>query len=99
MIEIRTVQPIRGRRVRLTLSDGTQVERDLSGLLRGPLLGRLADDDALFSQVRVEYGTLVWPGELDIAPETLIWDGPTPEDEQARRPAAILRPRLPRDAR
>jgi hypothetical protein len=99
MIEIRTVQPIRGRRVRLTLSDGTQVEGDLSGLLQGPLLGRLADDDALFSQVRVEYGTLVWPGELGIAPETLIWDGPTPLDEQARRPAAVLRPRPPADAR
>jgi hypothetical protein len=99
MIEIRTVQPIRGRRVRLTLSDGTQVERDLSGLLQGPLLGRLADDDALFSQVRVEYGTLVWPGELDIAPETLIWDGPTPLDDQARRPAPVLRPRPPADRR
>ena len=99
MIEIRAVQPIHGRHVRLTLSDGTEVERDLSALLRGPLLGQLAQDDDLFAQVRVEYGTLVWPGELDIAPETLIWDGPTPVDEQHRRPAAVLRPRPPVDRR
>lgn len=26
---------------------------------------------ALFQKARVEYGTVVWPGEIDIAPETL----------------------------
>lgn len=28
-------------------------------------------DAALFAQARVEYGTVVWPGNIDIAPETL----------------------------
>ena len=72
------------------------IERDLRDLLRGPLLGRLAEDDALFRNVAVDYGTLVWPGEIDIAPETLIWDGPAPRDESSRQPAAFLHPQPPR---
>jgi hypothetical protein len=80
----------------LTLSDGAVVERDLRDLLQGPLLGRLADDDHLFRLVSVGYGTLVWPGEIDIAPETLIWDGPAPRDEARLTPAAFLRPQPPR---
>lgn len=95
MIEICAVEPLEGRSVRLTLSDGAVVERDLRGLLRGPILGRLADDDALFRLVTVDYGTLVWPGEIDIAPETLIWNGPAPRDESSTRPAAFLAPQPP----
>ena len=95
MIEIAAVEPLDGRAVRLTLSDGEVVVRDLGDLLRGPLFEPIAVDDRLFRQVRVGYGTLVWPGAIDIAPETLIWDGPAPADESARRPAPFLRPRQP----
>jgi hypothetical protein len=71
------------------------VERDLTDLLRGPLFNPIAADEALFGAVHVEYGTLVWPGGIDIAPESLIWDGPDPEEGTGARPAASLRPKQP----
>jgi hypothetical protein len=93
IIEISEVQPLAGRSVRLTLSDGTVVERDLTDLLHGPVFEPIRASDTLFRRVRVDYGTLVWPGDVDIAPETLIWDGPYPPDESTRPPAPFLRPR------
>jgi len=94
MLEIEDVEPLEGRSVRLTLSDGSVIERDLTDLLVGPVFELLADDDA-FRQVYAADGTIVWPGNVDIAPETVIWDGPYPKDEFSRRPALFLRPRRP----
>jgi hypothetical protein len=87
MLEIRRSAPLEGRTVRPTLSDGSTVDRDLTDLLRGPVFERIAADDAAFRRVRAREGTVVWLGDVDLAPETLIWDGPTPADETARRPA------------
>jgi uncharacterized protein DUF2442 len=95
MLRIRAVTPLEGRSVLLTLSDGTDVERDLTDLLDGPVFVRIAAEDAVFRRVRAIDGTLVWPGDVDIAPETLIWDGPTPVDEATRHPETYLRPRSP----
>jgi hypothetical protein len=95
MLEITAVEPLVGRSVLLTLSNGSTVERDLTDLLRGPLFDPIAADDGLFRAVLVGYGTLVWPGGIDMAPETLIWDGPSPDDGTAARPAAYLRPKQP----
>jgi hypothetical protein len=97
VIEIEEVQPLAGRSVRLTLSDGSVVERDLTDLLHGPVFEPIRASDELFRRVRVDYGTLVWPGDVDIAPETLIWDGPYPPDESTRPPVPFLRPRRPTD--
>jgi hypothetical protein len=91
MLEIAAAEPLEGRTIRLTLTDGTVVDRDVSALLSGPLFGRLGEDEAAFRSMQVDYGTVVWPGELDIAPETLIWDGPAPADDGERRPSAFLR--------
>ena len=96
MLEVTAVEPLHGRVVRLTLSDGTVVERDLTDLLAcGGIFAPIAEDESAFRRVTVGYGTLVWPGDVDIAPETLIWDGPTPIDEATRRPERFLRPQPP----
>jgi hypothetical protein len=95
MIEIRGVEPLPGRTVRLTLSNGLVVVRDLTDLLRGPLFDPIAASDEAFRAVHVDYGTLVWPGGVDLAPETVIWDGPTPPDDAALSPAPFLRPQPP----
>jgi hypothetical protein len=39
-------------------------------------------DPALFQQVRVEHGTVVWPGDVDLCPDVLIWSGPPPEVQE-----------------
>jgi len=93
MLRIRSAAALEGRRLRLTLTDGSVVERDIQDLLLGPMFDRLRVDDAFFRRVRVRYGTVIWPGDVDIAPETLIWDGPDPVEGDG--PAAFLRPRPP----
>ncbi len=99
MIRISNVQPLEGRLVQLTLTDGSVVQRDLSALLDGVgVFARISFDDSAFREVYVDSGTLAWPGDVDIAPETLIWDGPDPKDMD-RRPERFLRPRKPRHAR
>jgi hypothetical protein len=43
-----------------------------------PYLGktpfRLLENLPLFMKATIAYGTVVWPGNLDIAPETLYYD-------------------------
>lgn len=86
MLRIRRATPIADHTVRLTLTDGDVVERDLSALLWGSVFERLRLDDALFRQVAVRRGTLEWPGDVDFDPDTLIWGGARPIDLDARPP-------------
>ncbi len=66
-------KPRDGYRVRVRFEDGTSAEVDLSHLLDyGGVFEPLRDPD-YFRRLRAdpEAGTIVWPNEADIAPETL----------------------------
>ena len=90
LIRIREVVVLEGWRVRLTLTDGAVVERDLSALLLGPVFESIRSDPARFREVRAESGTLVWPNGADLCPDVVIWGGPPPMGEP-RPPADAAR--------
>jgi hypothetical protein len=80
LIRIREATPLDGYRVRLTLTDGRAVERDLGPMLVGPVFAEIRNDPARFREMRIEGGTLVWPTGADLCPDVLIWGGLPPAD-------------------
>lgn len=73
LVDVTKVTALSGHRVFVTFEDGRQGVYDMSPLLTSGVFRRLADD-SLFRRVSVDYGTVVWPGGLDVAPETLWSD-------------------------
>ena len=67
------VEALPGLRLRVTFIDGLSGTVDMSELVQSPRAGVFAAlaDPSLFSQVRVEYGAVAWPGELDLAPDAM----------------------------
>ncbi|MEX2599377.1 MAG: DUF2442 domain-containing protein [Dehalococcoidia bacterium] len=78
----------------LVLTDGSEVQRDVTFLLNGPVFDAIKANRGLFIQVRAEDGTVLWPNGADLDPDVLIWGGPPPEDASAT-PPKHLTPRLP----
>jgi hypothetical protein len=88
LLRIREAEAIEGFKLRLTLTDGSMMERDVSQLLIGPIFEPIRDDPAVFAQVRAEGGTVVWPNGADLCPDVLIWGGAPPAEGE---PAVYLR--------
>lgn len=80
LIRIEHVEPLDAYRVRLTLTDGAVVERDVAPYLTGPALESVRLDRAVFTAVRVDGGALVWPSGVDLCPDVVIWGGAPPAD-------------------
>jgi len=89
MLRIQRATALGGNRLRLTLTNGDVVEREIGALLWG-VFEPLGRDEARFRQVSVRAGTVAWPGDLDLDPDVLIWGGPAPRDP-ALRPPRVLR--------
>ncbi len=70
VIEVRTLI---GYRLFVRFIDGTTGEVDLSRLVMSDKAGIFAAlrDPVLFAQVYLEYGAVMWPGEIDLAPDTM----------------------------
>ena len=81
-------QPLERHHLRLRFADGCEGVVDVRALtdLDGVLAG--LRDPGAFRQVRVEFGTAAWPGDLDLAPETLY------AAATGRAPAAASGPAL-----
>lgn len=77
-MDVISVTPQPGFQLLLTFANGEVRQFDMRPLLAMKPWSRIATP-ALFGKVRVDYGTVVWPGEIDIAPETLLLDSvPSP---------------------
>lgn len=60
-------------RLRVAFADGLTGMVDMSRMVHSPKAGVFAAlaDPSLFAQVRLDYGAVAWPGELDLAPDAM----------------------------
>jgi len=70
MIEVTRVTVLADFWLLLTFTGGEQRYFDMRPFLHYPVFQRL-QNSGFFSLAKVDYGTVTWPGEIDIAPETL----------------------------
>jgi len=73
LIHVTEVRPLGGYRLRLRFDDGAEGEVDISEVVSFEGVFSPLSDPAFFRSVRVdpEWGTICWPGDLDLAPEPL----------------------------
>ena len=73
LVDVIKVSPNTDFQLDLVYANGEQRRFDMKPLLSVKPWDRIADP-YIFKLVRADYGTVVWPGEIDIAPETLYDD-------------------------
>jgi len=70
MIEVCEVKISSNSKLLLLFNNGEKRIFDMKPYFQYPVFHRL-ENAAFFSLARVDYGTVTWPGDIDIAPETL----------------------------
>jgi Protein of unknown function (DUF2442) len=77
MIKVTSVKANDDFTLDLKFSDGSVKRFNVKPYLKYEVFQELKDL-AYFKQVRVAFGTVQWPHDQDIAPETLFLEGDTP---------------------
>jgi hypothetical protein len=70
---VKTVLPLKNYMLDVFFTNGEERIFDCSGLLDFGVFKDLRDEQ-YFKKVTVQYGTVVWPNEQDICPDTLYED-------------------------
>jgi hypothetical protein len=67
------VIPLSGYRLAVRFMDGVSGIVDASALITSADAGVFAKlrDPEIFAQVRIQYGAVIWPGEIDLAPDVM----------------------------
>ena len=65
-----SAKPLPDWTLALSFSNGETRSFDVKPLLKYPAF-RPLQDEALFRSVRVAFGTVCWPGDIDYCPDTL----------------------------
>ena len=79
MIKVTAVRANEDYTLDLTFSDGSVKRFDVKPYLKYETFKELKDI-SYFKQVKLAFGTVQWPHEQDIAPETLFVEGKTSID-------------------
>jgi Protein of unknown function (DUF2442) len=72
-MDVVAVKPLPSFELDLSYADGSHRRFDMKPLLAVKPWNKISAL-SLFTQVKVAYGTVIWPGDIDIAPETLLLD-------------------------
>ncbi|MDA8410765.1 MAG: DUF2442 domain-containing protein [Treponema sp.] len=73
LLDVCKVQPLPDFQLLLEFENSEKRTFDMKPLLQTKPFNRLKDP-LMFSRAKIDYGTVVWPGNIDIAPETLYED-------------------------
>ncbi|MES9857794.1 MAG: DUF2442 domain-containing protein [Sedimenticola sp.] len=78
LLDIISVRPLPNYQLALEFENGEHRKFDMRPLLLMKPWDKITSQ-SMFQQAKAEYGTVVWPNEIDIAPETL-YDNSVPSN-------------------
>jgi len=72
-VRVCAATPSSGFKAMVEFDNGTRREIDLDPYLHGPIFEPIRDNPGLFRSIKIEGGTIAWPGGADIDPDVLYY--------------------------